>query len=314
MMIQRFIFIWLLTLAQAYGIPLGLEVERSTDFGKIYHGELAKVSALFKNTSSVNLHIDRISTSCGCTSIDDHKKVIAAGNTLNLSFKINTLQKLGKIHKTARIYFKKDNKPLLLNFKGEVIAHPENHMHQSEESNIFSESCMSCHVLPAEGKRGQTLYLAACAMCHGAFKQGASAPPLLADLYRDDWKMVLEQGRNTMPGFSKHHGGPLDEQQIQSLLDELKGIENPNRAYQSKSPTLVFYRWCAPCHGSYKMGPIGPDIRTENLQHFNHDSLSQFLKTGSSNVMPSFHENQGGPLDDEALQKMVNYLLGPPKK
>jgi len=299
---------WSLNLLAAQN---SIEYKNELIFGKAYHGEVAKAEGFIKNKGIESLYILRIQTSCGCTSIKLDKKEIKVNERIPLVFEVDTLQKVGTIRKSAKVYFKNHSKPISLIISGEVIHHPNGHMAKSSESSIFSESCAACHVAPTVGKKGQSLYLAACAMCHGTLKQGASAPPLKKDLYQPGWDQIIISGGNTMPGFSKTNNGPLDQDQISSLLSHIKGEDTKNLAFQSKSPALLFYRWCASCHGSYKMGPIGPDIRRHNLKHWSHETLFNQLKTGSSPSMPSFHKENNGPFDDKDISGLVQYLLGP---
>lgn len=299
---------WPINLLEAHN---SIEYKSELSFGTAYHGEVAKADGFIKNKGIENLHILRIQTSCGCTSIKLDKKEIKVNERIPLIFEVDTLQKVGTIRKSAKVYLKNHSKPLSLIIKGEVIHHPNGHMAKNTGSHIFSESCAACHVAPTVGKKGQGLYLSACAMCHGTLKQGASAPPLNKELYQPSWDKIIISGGNTMPGFAKTNKGPLDKGQISSLLAHLKGEDSNTQAFQSKSPALLFYRWCASCHGSYKMGPIGPDIRRHNLKHWTHETLFNQLKKGSSPSMPSFHIDNQGPFDDKDISGLVQYLLGP---
>jgi len=296
-----------------FAAPQELLFEREVDFGQVHHGVRQKIHTLLTNTSANLIKIDHIKTSCGCTSVELFNHDISAQSNLQLTFELDTLQKVGQIRKSVRIYFKDDPSPTLMYLTGEVLPQPKQHMSIQTDKGIFSENCASCHVNPGQNKRGQALYLADCAMCHGTFKTGASAPPLLPSSLKPDWKDTLIKGKNLMPAFSSEHQGPLTSQQIDSLVDLLSQESQPSD-YQSKAPALNYYRWCAPCHGTDKMGPIGPDLRSESLQHWSHASLFELLKNGRNSIMPSFHLNHNGPFNDEELQRLVDYLIGPVSK
>lgn len=291
--------------------PKAVRYEKEVRFKDVLHGELAKVSTLLFNTGATDEFVDRIKNSCGCTTVDLKSKTVPANGLLQLDFVIDTLQKVGEVRKSAKVYFKNDPRPLTIYITGKILPQPEGHMTHDPQKSIFSEKCASCHVFPGQKLKGQALYLADCAMCHGTMKQGASAPPLLANLFNSTWEDTLKKGKGYMPGFSREHGGPRDERQIDSLLEYLKPKEGNEQAYRSKSPALLYYRWCAACHGNEKMGPIGPDIRSQNLKHYTVETLVDFLKKNNNPLMPSFHVDHDGPFTDEEILNLAKYLIGP---
>src|SRR4030095_14910931 len=93
---------------------------------------------------------------------------------------------------------------------------------------VFRNDCASCHVTPAVGKKGYELYQAACGVCHDAEHRASFVPNLRAlnkptnHNYWLTWVMYGREG-SLMPAFAKAKGGPLDEEQIQSLADYLEG-------------------------------------------------------------------------------------------
>lgn len=298
-------------LIQLQAAPKAVRYEREVQFKDTLHGELAKVSTLLFNTGPTDVFVDRIKNSCGCTTVELKSKTVPANGLLQLDFVIDTLQKVGEIRKSAKVYFKNDTRPLTIYITGKILPQPKGHMVHQEQKSIFSEKCASCHVLPGQKLTGQALYLADCAMCHGTLKQGASAPPLLPSLYNPTWEESLKKGKGLMLGFSHEHGGPLNDQQLTSLFEYLKPQEDTEQGYRSKSPALLYYRWCAACHGNEKMGPIGPDIRSQNLKHYTVETLAEFLKQNNNPLMPSFHESQNGPFNDEEILNLAKYLIGP---
>jgi mono/diheme cytochrome c family protein len=311
MRIWLLIFIFSLGLTQLQSAPKSVRYERELNFKDVHHGELAKVSTLLFNTGATDVFVDRIKNSCGCTTVELKDKTVPANGLLQLDFIIDTLQKVGEIRKSAKVYFKNDTRPLTIYISGKILPQPKGHMMHHEKKSIFSEKCASCHVIPGHKLTGKSLYLADCAMCHGTLRQGASAPPLLPSLYNPTWEESINKGKGNMIGFGHEHGGPLNDNQLKSLIEYLKPQEDSDQAYRSKSPALLYYRWCSACHGNEKMGPIGPDIRSQNLKHYTVESLAEFLKKNNTPLMPSFHVDQNGPFDEQELINLAKYLIGP---
>jgi mono/diheme cytochrome c family protein len=94
---------------------------------------------------------------------------------------------------------------------------------------LFTGKCASCHVQQGLGKKGSDLYMADCAMCHGLDAKGKVGPSLVGPNYDDKATVdkithIIKFGSPThpsMPGFSKAAGGPLTDDEIQSLVDYL---------------------------------------------------------------------------------------------
>lgn len=101
----------------------------------------------------------------------------------------------------------------------EVVHAPTSATLGGAVSALFREPCDGCHAHPAAGLRGQPLYDAVCAMCHGVEGRGGSAnalaglqPTLIASVTANG---APEAG---MPGFAAAHRGPLDAEQVRSLV------------------------------------------------------------------------------------------------
>jgi mono/diheme cytochrome c family protein len=97
---------------------------------------------------------------------------------------------------------------------------------------LFKGECATCHVDAGRGKTGKALFQADCAMCHGMNAQGnrSSGSSLLrgdyeSEAHRQHIRQVIADGSpNTpqMPPFSKAHGGPLNDDEINSLVSFLQ--------------------------------------------------------------------------------------------
>ena len=113
---------------------------------------------------------------------------------------------------------------------------------QDRQAIFTRNECASCHAEPAKGKKGAELFAAVCANCHES-KNRSPAVPDLAKLpvatTRDFWNTAVAKGKtdSMMPAFAKSEGGPLDDEQIQSLVEYLlrwysQKITDPRGAFE----------------------------------------------------------------------------------
>ena len=93
---------------------------------------------------------------------------------------------------------------------------------RTDRQNVFRGDCATCHSQKAAGKMGKELYLATCSICHDAKPRAT----MVADLKNlghptdyDFWKMMITIGTpgTLMPAFGQVAGGPLTDEQIDSL-------------------------------------------------------------------------------------------------
>jgi hypothetical protein len=95
-------------------------------------------------------------------------------------------------------------------------------MDQYKATEIFSEKCRDCHIDQGRGKLGWDLFKADCFMCHNAGRNssltGMSKKP------KDYLLRVIKQGidNTMMPGWAANANGPLDDTEIESLIDLIK--------------------------------------------------------------------------------------------
>jgi mono/diheme cytochrome c family protein len=109
----------------------------------------------------------------------------------------------------------------------------------TDHQAVFKKDCARCHLAPAFGKYGQSLYVTACGICHEAKHPATMVPDLHAlktEITPDYWKNWVTHGKagTLMPGFSAKEGGPLDNSQIASLVDYLtKNFPRPMKQPES---------------------------------------------------------------------------------
>jgi mono/diheme cytochrome c family protein len=96
----------------------------------------------------------------------------------------------------------------------------------TDRQAVFKGNCARCHADPAAGKTGEALYHAVCGICH----DDPNRATMVADLHnlkvptnRDFWHTWIVAGKpdSLMPAFSKSQGGPLTDDQVNSVVDYL---------------------------------------------------------------------------------------------
>lgn len=95
-----------------------------------------------------------------------------------------------------------------------------------EETLFGQKQCAACHAAPAGDLLGAKLYIAICKMCHGPLEEWAASVPAerrtREELHR--WTAYGEDG-TSMPGYLDENGGPLTEEQVDSLVSLVVGVE-----------------------------------------------------------------------------------------
>lgn len=149
--------------------------------------------------------------------------------------------KQGKITKTVSIVSNDPVNPTLkLNLSMNVL-NPHTNLTAETRAKIFtSDKCNSCHVMKGNGLFGKDLFDADCAMCHGKQGLGAIGPQLLGpyenNLFKEGMEKIASYGSKThhsMPGFLVDAGGPLNKEQIDSILKYLAQVSK-QRYYPGK--------------------------------------------------------------------------------
>jgi cytochrome c553 len=186
------------------------------------------------NTSSADVVIDRMGTSCGCTvaTMPSQPWVIhpQAGGKIDVT--VDLRNKTSPVVKYITPY--RTNNPVPRNLivtviipqSPELLRMQNQGVAQADRQAVFKNDCARCHAEPAHGKSGQELFAAACGICHESDHRAAMVPDLHALKHDSDrvyWKQWITTGRpgSLMPGFAREQGGPLTPAQIESLADYL---------------------------------------------------------------------------------------------
>ena len=185
------------------------------------------------NPTESNVVIERVQTSCGCTAakLPSQPWVLTPHTNGQISVQVNLAGKSGTIFKTITV-FSPNNEQKVLTVKVNMPEDP-NAMRMRNEmiakgdpQAIFKGDCAKCHVDKSKDLMGKQLYVEACGICHEAKPRATMVPDLHALNHPTDyayWKQIITAGKpnSMMPGFSVHNGGPLTDEQIESLAKVL---------------------------------------------------------------------------------------------
>lgn len=187
------------------------------------------------NVSSGDVTIHSVATSCGCTTarLPPMPWKLAAGESGEINASMNVAGKTGTIIKSITVHTDKGNK--LLRVKTLVVEAPaadpamgERDRNQqlalADPQAVFRGDCARCHVEPGVGKMGKELFTAVCGICHEAEHRASMVSDLHApkqETSRELWRVWITYGKpgTLMPAFASSQGGPLSNEQIDSLIE-----------------------------------------------------------------------------------------------
>jgi mono/diheme cytochrome c family protein len=190
------------------------------------------------NVSAAEVIINRVGTSCGCTAAElpEQPWKVAPGKGGPIQVTMNMQGKYGTVTKEVWVHTSLGTKTLEVTTVAPVPPPPDNadelkrqenmRMAQSNRQAVFRNDCASCHVEPGKGKKGAELYTASCGICHDSAHRASTVPDLTELAFPTDadfWRQWIKLGRpnSMMPAFAKEHGGPLDQEQVNSLVEHL---------------------------------------------------------------------------------------------
>ena len=202
----------------------------SVNFGE----PMAKFQFALTNVSDAPVTVLAVTSSCGCTAaqVPPMPWIIAPGVNASFAVNMNLAGKNGTIIKTVTVASDKGTKHLLVRTTMEPMTNALVMAPGSREQNqliakadrqaVFKGDCASCHVEKAKGKTGRELYVAACGICHDAEHRAAMVTDLKVPRGPRDlvfWQKWIMEGKpgTMMPAFAHSHGGPLTQEQVDSL-------------------------------------------------------------------------------------------------
>lgn len=204
------------------------------DFGEMTSDQTSEVNWVFRNEGDETLEIVNTKSSCGCTMSLGKGTLVAPGESGEILVRFNAAGQSGRLRKTLAVT---TNDPTHTVTRLTIRAHVtpiELPQVEGGHPPILGQSllmgdCGSCHATPAADKKGPELWAVVCAMCHGDDGTGSRGPSLRDASFlssRDDTELDTGISYGTanpaMPGFSRLMGGPLDEDQVKSLVELLR--------------------------------------------------------------------------------------------
>lgn len=195
---------------------------------------------------------------------------------------------------------------LLLAIGGLVVAQDGN---MEEGKELFAEYCAVCHGYDGEGRVGAALNDWFASIDPGAFLKAT----------------VREGVAGTMPAFAQEEGGPLTDQQIDSIAmyvlswqDRVEPAPTPTLIPVTPIPTVagvlgdpmvgaqIYARECQVCHGEQGAGGVGATLSEPIAASQPAAFLRNTIEMGvAGSPMPAF----GDLLDADAVNDVVAYIL-----
>jgi cytochrome c553 len=215
---------------------------------------VSQVTSVTQSTNVVTLTnsipapvtILNVHPSCGCTTAElpPVPWTIPSGSNGQIKLSVNLAGKSGTLFKTVNVTTERGKKDLLLRIN--ILPPPPapemtDAQRQAgiaaakvDRQAVFKGDCASCHLPKIEGKYGQQLFDAICAICHEAKQRGTMVPDLhnIKDPTNEEfWRAWITAGKagTLMPAFATSQGGPLNDLQIASLAAYLNAV-NPSHA------------------------------------------------------------------------------------
>lgn len=203
--------------------------------------EFARFTFDFTNLTHGVVTILNVHPSCGCTTAElpPVPWQIPAGANGEIKLKVNLEAKSGTLFKQVTIVTDKGTKSLMLRIN--ILPPPPMpemsaaqraaavQMATVDRQAVFKGSCATCHLNHIEGKYGQNLYEAICAVCHESAHRATMVPDLHnlpVPTSEEFWRTWIAAGKagTLMPAFATSQGGPLNDLQIASLAAYLNAI------------------------------------------------------------------------------------------
>jgi hypothetical protein len=209
-----------LLLAQSlcYAQPAADFTEVDHDFGTVINENKAEHVFEVSNGGDEDLLIEKLVGSSGTITAEASPSRLKPGKKGSIRVIVDLRGKQGIYSKTMDVY---TNDPLTPVTTLAIKIHVKDRIHMGEykATEIFAGNCRTCHVDKGAGKTGWELFKADCFMCHNAGRK-SSLSTMSKEPAEEVLKSIKEGVPHTlMPGFASTNGGPLDNAQIQSLID-----------------------------------------------------------------------------------------------
>jgi mono/diheme cytochrome c family protein len=185
--------------------------------------------------------------------------------------------------------------------------------------------------------QGGKLYAENCAVCHGADGQGRVGATLAKDWpsIRPDLRVrtVIEEGvaGSPMPAWSQANGGPLTDEEVDSLVCYILSWQSGGAPAIYPTPTamqrpvltpppgvsgdpntgaIIYDQNCAVCHGMDGEGRVGATLAKDWPSIRPDLAIKATIERGiQGSAMPAWSQSNGGPLTEEEVNNLVAYIL-----
>jgi cytochrome c553 len=181
------------------------------------------------NKSERAVEIFDVRPSCGCTVADMPSRpwILAPGAKGSFRGTVDFRGKHGRFAKSLFIDSSAETQVLGIVINLPDMPNPRERnreMASVDRQAVFKGDCAKCHATPAQGKKGSDLFAIACGVCHLANHRAAMVPDLsIVREPRDAeyWRKWIIEGKEgtLMPAFSQKNGGPLTDEQVDSLVE-----------------------------------------------------------------------------------------------
>ena len=212
-----------------------------------YNAKPGEVSAPFTftvtNVSQSEVSINSLHTSCGCTvaQLPTTPYKLPPGSNVAINVTMDLRNKMGQVTKSVNVDTTVGPKSLLVKVNLPAAPAPAAaptagvgaapamndrakniQMALADRQAVFRGDCAKCHVDKGVGKMGKELYDASCGVCHDSEHRAAMVTDLKVPRSDRDlafWQKWISEGKagTMMPAFGAVHGGPLSQQQVDSL-------------------------------------------------------------------------------------------------
>lgn len=200
------------------GQPVARFTHLNYDFGVISEQDKVEHEFELSNAGDEDLLVEKIVASSGSTKGIASSNYLKPGQKGNIKMIVDLRGKKGLFSKKLDVY---TNDPItpVTTLTVKIVVKDQIHMSQYHAAEIFSDNCRECHVDQGKGKKGWDLFKADCFMCHNAGKS-TSLSTMSKRPAKDLLKAIREGVDNTvMPGFHVKNGGPLNDSEIDSLME-----------------------------------------------------------------------------------------------
>lgn len=211
-------------------------VSEKVDLGKVEAAAEVPCSFMISNKGKAVLHVTEAKSECGCTATKFKGALLNPGSSVKLEIMVDTTMKQGSVTKDMVVYSDDPVRPIARLYIVMDVKNAHGKMSLKDRTKIFTaETCKRCHVDEGVGQFGKELFEADCAMCHRKQESGILSGPLIESVDYSDRMMsdhareIITHGSPTnpsMPGFLVTAGGPLAQEQIDSLVAYLKTAKN----------------------------------------------------------------------------------------